>query len=68
MEASDERPANAVCPPHHWVIAGEGNLQHWSCQRCGAEREHRVPVEEERRGPWRGYSGGSKKPPPGLGQ
>ena len=35
-----------ACPPHHWLIARqsteEGVVEHWSCQRCGADREQVV--------------------------
>jgi hypothetical protein len=40
------------CPPHYWLIEGRGIVrQHWTCKRCGLEREHR---EEQDASQYRG--------------
>ncbi len=40
MTVAIEPPAAAVCPPHYWLIEKAGlHTQHWSCQRCGAEKD-----------------------------
>jgi hypothetical protein len=45
VESSPEVEAPRVCPPHYWLIQGPGvGRQHWTCKRCGAEREHREDV------------------------
>jgi hypothetical protein len=59
---------DAPCPPHHWLIVNHGSEQVWTCQRCGACREHRLTTEDEGSGPWRGYSGPSTSPPRRFGQ
>jgi hypothetical protein len=59
-----ELPTPPVCPPHHWLITGADIAQQWTCQRCGAERTHQDASEETLNGPWRGFRGGTKPPPP----
>jgi hypothetical protein len=62
MEPSGELPAGATCPPHHWLIDGEEGTQHWTCQRCGAEREHQDTSDEATPRPWRGFHDRLKPP------
>jgi hypothetical protein len=57
-----------ACPPHHWLIDSEDTTQHWTCQRCGAEREHQNATDEAINRPWRGFRGAPKPPPPTFGK
>jgi hypothetical protein len=68
MDPSGALPNDGMCPPHHWLIQGEEAAQHWTCRRCGAEPDYQAPPDEADRDPWRGFAGGSKRPPPAFGR
>jgi hypothetical protein len=59
-----ELSARLGCPPHHWLIEGTETAQHWTCQRCGAERVQQEAVDGASKDPWRGLQRGSEPPPP----
>jgi transposase-like protein len=54
MAVEIEPPSPPLCPSHYWLVEESGFLtQHWSCQRCGAEKDLDDPSSLRNRWPMR---------------
>ena len=58
-------PANpAPCPPHHWQVEEHAGRQHWTCYRCGAQRDQAVRDVEQAGPRWGQGAKQRRRPPP----